>query len=822
MNGELYDVVLSRLLDDEGADEVVVRLVDAACRGADPLEAALAGTPTLTPPRKGATPAVVHRVGAYLTEISVTGFRGIADKSTLSVEPGPGLTLVIGRNGSGKSSLSEGLETLLTGRNQRWWDGKANMREWVQGWKNLHYDGTPSLEARFVTEGATDPVTLRRQWGSDDFEDNTLELTRGAAEIAGLDALGWDDALDAYRPILSYKELGALYERPSALYDKLKGLLGLEELAAARKLLGEERKQRASLQKQAKAALERLCGRLASHTDARAERCLVEVKGTKWKLDALDEILAESADEGDEGSEMRLLRALAGLSVPTEESVAAAVGDLRDAVARQAALAGTAVERDSLAADLLERALRFQRDFGDANCPVCGREAALDLAWQAETGSTVERLRASASEAKAAGAAVAAALRQARGLIQPVPPVVGDVAAIAELGLDGAALQSAWSTWANVADLAPLELVTHLETTHGAVLSAVGRLVDTASERLAQIQAAWEPLRRDLTAWSALAHHAVAAKEQAKEIKAAEDWLKKAEAELRDERFGPLADHAQRVWRTLRQDSNVDLTRVSLEGSATRRRVALNVSVDGVEGVALGVMSQGELNALALSLFLPRASLEESPFRFMVIDDPVQSMDPARVDGLARALADTAKTRQVVVFTHDDRLFEAVRRLQIEADVREVQRRGHSVIEIVQAMDPVQRYFDDAWRVARAEDSIGRAAAERVVPGFCRMGFEAAFTKAIRRRRLNSGARHIDVERAIEEAKKLTSLASLGLFDEAGREAEVMRYLNNHFDSRSADVFKLSDKGAHKGYSGDFTQFVRTAERLAKGLEALK
>ena len=72
------------------------------------------------------------------------------------------------------------------------------------------------------------------------------------------------------------------------------------------------------------------------------------------------------------------------------------------------------------------------------------------------------------------------------------------------------------------------------------------------------------------------------------------------------------------------------------------------MTVDGVAGAALGVMSQGELHALALSLFLPRATLAESPFRFVVIDDPVQSMDPARVDGLAKALEDIARTRQVL------------------------------------------------------------------------------------------------------------------------------------------------------------------------------
>src|SRR5207249_9302180 len=66
-----------------------------------------------------------------------------------------------------------------------------------------------------------------------------------------------------------------------------------------------------------------------------------------------------------------------------------------------------------------------------------------------------------------------------------------------------------------------------------------------------------------------------------------------------------------------------------------------------------------------LSLHDALPILSSSPFRFVVIDDPVQSMDPSRVDGLAWALEETAQTRQVIVFTHDERLHEAVRRLGI-------------------------------------------------------------------------------------------------------------------------------------------------------------
>ena len=57
---------------------------------------------------------------AFLRTITVEGFRGIGPKATLDLTPGPGLTLVVGRNGSGKSSFAEGLELLLTGDTYRW------------------------------------------------------------------------------------------------------------------------------------------------------------------------------------------------------------------------------------------------------------------------------------------------------------------------------------------------------------------------------------------------------------------------------------------------------------------------------------------------------------------------------------------------------------------------------------------------------------------------------------------------------------------------------------------------------------------------------
>ncbi len=140
-------------------------------------------------------------------------------------------------------------------------------------------------------------------------------------------------------------------------------------------------------------------------------------------------------------------------------------------------------------------------------------------------------------------------------------------------------------------------------------------------------------------------------------------------------------------------------------------------------------MSQGEIHALALSLFLPRVLLPESPFGFVVIDDAVQAMDPGKVDGLARVLSTVAQERQVVVFTHDERLPESVRRQQIRAHVVEVVRRLGSEVACRSIRDPVTQYPSDARALLRTDD-LPPSAAARAVPLFCRLAMESACTES--------------------------------------------------------------------------------------------
>ncbi|HEY6886943.1 MAG TPA: hypothetical protein VI300_04160, partial [Solirubrobacter sp.] len=278
--------------------------------------------------------------------------------------------------------------------------------------------------------------------------------------------------------------------------------------------------------------------------------------------------------------------------------------------------------------------------------------------------------------------------------------------------------------------------------------------------------------------------------------KEAEKWVKGAAEDLRRERFAPISERAIENWRELRQGSAIDLHDITLKKSGRTGRADFDVRADGEGANALGVMSQGELLALSVSVFLPRAALDESPFRFAVIDDPVQAMDPAKVDGLARVLHRAARTRQIVVFTHDDRLPEAIRRLRLDATMLHVDRRAQSTVDVQISRSPVQRYLDGARGYAKP-DRLPPEVQARVVPMFCRSAVEAAAANIVRRRAVELGTSLDEADEQIDEARTLRETLALVLFGEAGRQGEVAGEVRKRFGPAAASLVSELNRGSH-------------------------
>jgi hypothetical protein len=276
MDPAIRNLVQARLEEEASGRETWGGLVLAALEGPGALEAELVGKGTPSP-REGAARTPPPRMGAFLRSIAVEGFRGIGPSQTLELRPGPGLTLVVGRNGSGKSSFAEGLEVLLTGDSLRW---KERAAVWREGWRNLHHPAA-SLVGAFLVEGERGPCVVSRRWeAGTEFEGAEVSARLHDQEASELDSLGWTTALRTHRPFLSYNELGSLLdEGPSKLYDALSSILGLEDLVLALGALQEARRSREKALKDATDARGRLLDRLRDVDDARARQVATAVEG---------------------------------------------------------------------------------------------------------------------------------------------------------------------------------------------------------------------------------------------------------------------------------------------------------------------------------------------------------------------------------------------------------------------------------------------------------------------------------------------------------------------------------------------------------------
>lgn len=203
--------------------------------------------------------------------------------------------------------------------------------------------------------------------------------------------------------------------------------------------------------------------------------------------------------------------------------------------------------------------------------------------------------------------------------------------------------------------------------------------------------------------------------------------------------------------------------------------------------------------------------MPESPFRFVVLDDPVQAMDPTKVDGLVQVLVEIAQTRQVVVFSHDDRFAAAVRRSPhtVPVAVLEVVRQAGSQVATRVTYSPADRFVKDGFGLAM-DDGLPAETRDRVLPGLLRMALEAQARDTYFARRLTSGAHLGQVEHDWGEARKTRDRLALALDDPTKIEAWLDKAPHRRRALRTAN--RMHDQltaGDPKGACRDVEATVR-------------
>ncbi|MEU5365850.1 AAA family ATPase [Streptomyces sp. NPDC005925] len=754
----------------------------------------------------------------YMRSITASGWRGVGPATTVQLRPGPGLTLVVGRNGSGKSSFAEAAEMALTGDNFRW---QGRTQVWKKGWRNLHEHSAPEVAVELCFDPGSDsdghradaeePVTVRRIWHGDKLEESRTVVEK-AGRATGETAHDVIDAgqLSLYRPFLPYTQLGAVINGPlTTLHDEISRILGLELLSDTDAAARARARTLTETENTAKTLTATVIEELTAVDDPRAGEAITALSGRTPDLETVRALLKGYG--ATERAYLARLRRLADLEGPDRPLIARAVARLRSsAAAADDARHGTAEDARQLIA-LLDAALEHRRRRPErSDCPVCGSTDLLDRSWAERTRAQVERLRTEAAEAEAAHRELVDAVREAHDLARPAPAWLdADESSLAALWRDLAACRT-------VRD--PRELADRAERAVAVLSDACDQVRDHARGELTAQDGRWQPVAARLSAWLAQAEAAQAAKPALKQVKAVRAWLRALTDELRDARFKPFADQSEQIWRLLCERSSVRLGAIGLTGVGPQRQVSLPVSVDDADAPAFGVMSQGELHSLALSLFVPRATHQDSPFGFLVIDDPVQSMDPEKVDGLARVLDLYAQHRQVVVFTHDTRLEEAVRRLGLRARVMRVSRQTDSVVHVSSVSDPVSQALEEARAIA-LDPHLPPEVADRVLPSMCRLALEAAYQDTARRVLREAGTGQRDIQDRVTRPGPLTALAALAMGMRDKDRTEILNAVAHDHGSWARELIQELNQASHQAPTrpvGDRMDLVSRTTRLTR------
>ncbi|MGD8201519.1 AAA family ATPase [Ornithinimicrobium sp. W1679] len=813
----LTEWVNAHLEDSDLPDEVAL-LVLAALEGDNELDGYLDDGVAVARPEPSAASDEVEANGVVLTSIKVEGFRGIGATCELPIAPKPGLTIVAGRNGSGKSSFSEALELVLTGGTYRWANKSA---EWREQWRNLHHPSA-AVSVGLVEEGVG-PITVTSTWSDDE---SSVESRTVKAQVAGqpqvhtIEHLGWKRALEQFRPILSYDELGGMLEgKQSELYDALASILGVEQLGDAVKRLKARSDARKGPGAAATARRKELLGQAAASTDDRAAEAATSLRKADPDTARL-RALATGGEQVDRGP-LPALRALSTLSTPDETAVLVAVTRLRAAKNELADAGAQVSQRNRDRLKLLEQGLLLHASHGDQTCPVC-RAGNLDAAWAETSKALVEHEKKQFAEVEAAHQTFDLAFEAVRKLLQSPPPQLTN-APMPSLQVTVDEARQAWSAWTNIevkkdaggADV----LAAHVEKQLPALAAAISCLRESAASEVSALDDEWRPLASAIAGWCDDWEAWKNVEPSVKQLLHAEKWLKDNDLRLKNERLEPIQAQARHAWEKLKQESNVELGALELTGTNTRRRVRISGAIDGEAVDSFAVFSQGELHALTLSLFLPRATLAQSPFRFVVLDDPVQAMDPAKVDGLVDLLGELAQARQVIVFSHDDRLPAALRRSPHDATILEVSRGANSAVSITASQDPTVRYLRDAHGLIKEwqHDRLTEDDLRKTLPGLYRFAIESAAKDRYFANRLATGASIHDLESTWSGTYNTRKRVLLAIFGEEPQEHLAQRWISGPY---RPGALGIASNGFHRGLATDPEDAHYKTKKLVEDIKA--
>lgn len=577
-----------------------------------------------------------------ITRLEIDGFRCFRDKRSLKFKEGRSLCL-LGENGRGKTSVADALQFWSTA-NVPW-----TRREGVGLASLVHLDRDKALvEVRVDGVG----VATRKLKGG-----KPSQLEAGAGPLAP----GFQSEP---LPILGHRTMAGFVDKTAN--DKRTELLealGLEQLSEFRKGVRSAAQKLKRLEKEATQHL--LEAERAWNDELGGE----SLGGLLQRLSTEAQLNSEIQGEGD-------LQCWAPESSPTQqadaalpriEALAAADAALREAPSN---LWATAIS-DQAAAEqrglgiLLETGQELIETTTEDRCPLCLLEQdrsellASVTKRAADLAAANERFHEAESQLQGYQSALNGLIRALESLVSIEHPTVADHKET--LGATHQALLN-YREGVDKAISSRSILPAHTPGIPESVLNSLKEDALTAPVNIGPALLRLSKLKGLLLALQAAkaATKAAQGKREAGEVAAniADEHVERAVRQALDRINVPLA----RYYEMLVGNSGYsDLHLTYTEGRAGGIEFEFKWNSRHSVRPPQKIMSESQLNALGLALFLARLKADPPEWRTMVLDDVVTSFDSVHQTRLIRLLNSEFADWQVLLLTHDQQLVRTVR-----------------------------------------------------------------------------------------------------------------------------------------------------------------
>ena len=572
-----------------------------------------------------------------LKKVTIDGFRGAPRPFELRLD-GKSLCL-LGENGNGKTTIAEGLEYWSTGRLENFAREGCGLDAAI----NLDHDGPAT-----ITCERQGHATLRRKLSGPNADD--LEIVSPAA---------LDSSLPPRLPILRHGTMaGFMDNTPGKKKRALLSALGLAELLEFRDTLVTAA---GAANRTANDAKEQATGELSALGDECAGASVIQ-QAEAHRVDAgLGQPITTETDllsldlARTPAVETRVNRAelVEKVARNAEAINAAAIDGWNKIVKSREAAEGAALH------DLVSAGQKVLESWGEDVCPLCLKpddrsRLSASLAERAVSLAKLDERFRSARFALENLRDNTAALADAITTLLGSPPMGGwphaDVlrqtatrlkehadAAKAALADDKECLAAQ--------DVSLDELLSKLRAAAVSDLESPASVALVKLERLRMALQRSRKLQREAEAKQKVADAIGGLRELAEqEVRAAVEGAISTLGTVAADFYGRL------VLNPVYSDVELKYTEDRSGG------IEFTLTFDARHRVSppQRVVSDSQLNALGLALFLARLKIEDTPWRTLVLDDVVNSFDADHRMGLARLLTEEFSDWQVLLFTHDN------------------------------------------------------------------------------------------------------------------------------------------------------------------------